>query len=84
MQMGKGETDAGAAIEMAAAFERARGRRPRILVAKMGQDGHDRGAHVMAAGLSDLGWDVDVGPLFLTPAEVRARALFAVRSMPLV
>lgn len=51
-------------------FEEAAGRRPRILVAKMGQDGHDRGARVMASGLADLGWDVDVSPLFQTPQEV--------------
>lgn len=51
-------------------FEKTEGRRPRILVAKMGQDGHDRGAKVIASGFSDLGFDVDVGPLFQTPAEV--------------
>jgi methylmalonyl-CoA mutase len=53
-------------------FEKTEGRRPRILVAKMGQDGHDRGAKVIASGFSDLGFDVDVGPLFQTPAEVRS------------
>jgi methylmalonyl-CoA mutase len=51
------------------------GRRPRILLAKLGQDGHDRGAKVVAAGLSDLGFDVDLGPLFQTPAEVARQAL---------
>jgi methylmalonyl-CoA mutase len=51
-------------------FEKSEGRRPRILVAKMGQDGHDRGAKVIASGMSDLGFDVDVGPLFSTPQEV--------------
>jgi methylmalonyl-CoA mutase len=51
-------------------FQAVEGRRPRILVAKMGQDGHDRGAKVIATGFSDLGFDVDVGPLFQTPAEV--------------
>jgi methylmalonyl-CoA mutase len=56
-------------------FERTEGRRPRILVAKMGQDGHDRGAKVIASGFSDLGFDVDVGPLFQTPAEVMLQAL---------
>jgi methylmalonyl-CoA mutase len=52
------------------AFHKKTGRRPRILVAKMGQDGHDRGAKVIACGFSDLGWDVDVSPLFNTPEEV--------------
>ena len=52
-------------------FHEEEGRRPRILVAKMGQDGHDRGAKVIATGFSDLGFDVDVGPLFQTPDEVR-------------
>ena len=56
-------------------FERTEGRRPRILVAKMGQDGHDRGAKVIASGFSDLGFDVDIGPLFQTPAEVMLQAL---------
>ena len=58
-------------------FEKVTGRRPRILVAKMGQDGHDRGAKVIASGFSDLGFDVDVGPLFQTPAEVALQALDA-------
>ena len=56
-------------------FEETEGRRPRILVAKMGQDGHDRGAKVIASGFSDLGFDVDVGPLFQTPEEVAMQAL---------
>ena len=51
------------------------GRRPRILVAKMGQDGHDRGAKIIASGFSDIGFDVDVGPLFQTPAEVVNQAV---------
>lgn len=51
------------------------GRRPRILVAKIGQDGHDRGAHVIATGFADLGFDVDIGPLFQTPDEVAKQAL---------
>ena len=50
------------------------GRRPRILVAKMGQDGHDRGAKVIATSFADLGFDVDIGPLFQTPAEVAMQA----------
>ncbi|XP_002158942.3 methylmalonyl-CoA mutase, mitochondrial isoform X1 [Hydra vulgaris] len=53
------------------------GRRPRILVAKMGQDGHDRGAKVIATGFSDLGFDVDIGPLFQTPREVAQQAVDA-------
>jgi methylmalonyl-CoA mutase len=56
-------------------FEKKEGRRPRILVAKMGQDGHDRGAKVIASGFSDLGFDVDIGPLFQTPEEVAVQAL---------
>ena len=56
-------------------FEEKEGRRPRILVAKMGQDGHDRGAKVIASGFSDLGFDVDIGPLFQTPDEVALQAL---------
>jgi methylmalonyl-CoA mutase len=59
------------------AFEKAEGRRPRILVAKMGQDGHDRGQKVIASGFADLGFDVDVGPLFQTPAEVARQAVEA-------
>jgi methylmalonyl-CoA mutase len=62
---------------MVAEFERAEGRRPRILVAKMGQDGHDRGAKVISTAFADIGFDVDIGPLFQTPGEV---ARFAVES----
>ncbi|GAA4019114.1 methylmalonyl-CoA mutase [Allokutzneria multivorans] len=58
-------------------FELAEGRRPRILVAKMGQDGHDRGQKVIATAFADLGFDVDVGPLFQTPAEVATQAIEA-------
>ncbi|MFD9593739.1 methylmalonyl-CoA mutase [Kitasatospora sp. NPDC086009] len=58
-------------------FERAEGRRPRILVAKMGQDGHDRGQKVIATAFADLGFTVDVGPLFQTPAEVARQAVEA-------
>ena len=58
-------------------FAKARGRRPRILVAKMGQDGHDRGQKVIATAFADLGFDVDVGPLFQTPAEVARQAVEA-------
>uniref|UniRef100_A0A7S2CAL3 methylmalonyl-CoA mutase n=1 Tax=Florenciella parvula TaxID=236787 RepID=A0A7S2CAL3_9STRA len=56
-------------------FEADEGRRPRILVAKMGQDGHDRGAKVIASGFSDIGYDVDIGPLFQTPDEVAQQAI---------
>ena len=58
-------------------FEQEQGRRPRILVAKMGQDGHDRGQKVIATAFADLGFDVDVGPLFQTPAEVARQAVEA-------
>ena len=57
------------------AFEEADGRRPRILVAKMGQDGHDRGQKVIASAFADLGFDVDIGPLFATPAEAARQAV---------
>ncbi len=50
------------------------GRRPRIMVAKMGQDGHDRGSKVIATSFADLGFDVDIGPLFQTPDEVAMQA----------
>jgi methylmalonyl-CoA mutase len=56
-------------------FEQAEGRRPRMLVAKMGQDGHDRGQKVIATAFADLGFDVDVGPLFRTPAETARQAV---------
>jgi methylmalonyl-CoA mutase len=55
-------------------FAKAEGRRPRILIAKLGQDGHDRGARVVASAFADLGFDVDIGPLFQTPAEVARMA----------
>lgn len=58
-------------------FATREGRRPRLLVAKMGQDGHDRGAKVIASGFSDMGYDVDVGPLFSTPDEVARQAVDA-------
>ena len=65
------------ARELVAAFEDAEGRRPRLLVAKMGQDGHDRGQKVIATGFADLGFDVDIGPLFQTPTEVARQAVEA-------
>ncbi len=58
-----------------AKFEAEEGRRPRMLVAKMGQDGHDRGAKVIATAFADLGFDVDVGPLFQTPEETARTAI---------
>ena len=60
--------------EMTEEFLQQEGRRPRILVAKMGQDGHDRGAKVVATGYADLGFDVDISPLFMTPAETAQMA----------
>ena len=61
--------------DMIKKFEAKEGRKPRILVAKMGQDGHDRGAKVVATGYADLGYDVDVGPLFQTPEETAKMAV---------
>ncbi len=58
---------------MTEAFEAREGRRPRILIAKLGQDGHDRGAKVVATAMADLGFDVDIGPLFQTPEEAARR-----------
>ena len=63
------------AERMVAEFEKTEGRRPRILVAKMGQDGHDRGAKVIATAFADIGFDVDIGPLFQTPREVARHAI---------
>jgi len=62
------------ARRMADAFAEQEGRRPRIMVAKLGQDGHDRGARVIATAFADLGFDVDIGPLFQTPAEAARQA----------
>ncbi|WP_148614110.1 methylmalonyl-CoA mutase [Nocardioides rubriscoriae] len=64
-------------LDATAEFEEAEGRRPRILVAKMGQDGHDRGQKVIVSAFADLGFDVDVGPLFSTPEEVAQQAVDA-------
>ncbi|MCX7986747.1 MAG: methylmalonyl-CoA mutase [Bacteroidales bacterium] len=63
------------ARELTDKFAQLEGRRPRIMIAKMGQDGHDRGAKVVATGYADLGFDVDVGPLFQTPAETAKQAV---------
>ncbi|KAJ1885559.1 hypothetical protein LPJ71_009352, partial [Coemansia sp. S17] len=64
-------------IKMTEDFAEKWGRRPRVLIVKMGQDGHDRGAKVVASGYADLGFDVDVGPLFQTPAEAARQAVDA-------
>ncbi|MEN8704888.1 MAG: methylmalonyl-CoA mutase [Nocardioides marinisabuli] len=64
-------------LEATEEFEEAEGRRPRILVAKMGQDGHDRGQKVIVSAFADMGFDVDVGPLFSTPEEVAQQAVDA-------
>ena len=64
-------------LEATEEFEKAEGRRPRILVAKMGQDGHDRGQKVIVTAFADMGFDVDVGPLFSTPEEVAQQAVDA-------
>jgi len=63
------------ARQMADKFAELEGRRPRIMIAKMGQDGHDRGAKVVATGYADVGFDVDIGPLFQTPAEAAKQAV---------
>ena len=63
------------AKQLADEFAKKEGRRPRIMIAKMGQDGHDRGAKVVATGYADLGFDVDIGPLFQTPAEAAKQAV---------
>ncbi len=63
------------ACDMANNFAKKEGRRPRIMIAKMGQDGHDRGAKVVATGYADIGFDVDMGPLFQTPAEAAKQAV---------
>ncbi len=68
-------SEAARAKAMAEAFVQADGKKPRILVAKMGQDGHDRGQKVIASGFADLGFDVEIGDLFQTPAETAAQAV---------
>ncbi len=70
----KGNDKAEQAKALAAKFEKAHGRRPKIYIAKMGQDGHDRGQKVVASALMDLGWEVEIGPLFQTPEEAAADA----------
>ena len=61
--------------ELIANFEQHEGRRPRVLIAKLGQDGHDRGAKVVATAMADLGFDIDIGPLFQTPEEAARQAV---------
>ena len=63
------------ACVLADQFATKEGRRPRIMIAKMGQDGHDRGAKVVATGYADIGFDVDMGPLFQTPEEAAQQAV---------
>lgn len=71
----KMDTQFKSALELSNKFAEKEGRRPRILVAKMGQDGHDRGAKVIATSFADIGFDVDIGPLFQTPEEVAKQAV---------
>ena len=71
----KGNDKFAKAQAMADEFAKLEGRRPRIMIAKMGQDGHDRGAKVVATGYADIGFDVDMGPLFQTPAEAAKQAV---------
>jgi len=71
----KGKNEFEVALNTVKGFAKIEGRNPRILVAKMGQDGHDRGAKVIASGFADLGFDVDVGGLFQTPEEVARQAI---------
>jgi methylmalonyl-CoA mutase len=70
-----GNSDFAAARQAAQDFAAREGRRPRMLVAKMGQDGHDRGAKIIATSFADVGFDVDLAPLFQTPAEVARQAV---------
>lgn len=71
----KNDADFQKACELTAKFAKKEGRQPRIMIAKMGQDGHDRGAKVVATGYADCGFDVDMGPLFQTPAEAAKQAV---------
>ena len=71
----KGDADFQKACSLVETFAQKEGRQPRIMIAKMGQDGHDRGAKVVATGYADCGFDVDMGPLFQTPAEAAKQAV---------
>ncbi|WP_422854078.1 cobalamin-dependent protein [Flavobacterium ginsengisoli] len=75
MQTIKNDENFERAKQLADVFAKQEGRRPRIMIAKMGQDGHDRGAKVVATGYADVGFDVDIGPLFQTPAEATKQAV---------
>ncbi len=74
-EVGGGQAVTAEVRKLVERFEQAEGRRPRMLVAKMGQDGHDRGQKVIATAFADLGFDVDIGPLFRTPAETARQAV---------
>jgi methylmalonyl-CoA mutase len=71
----RSDSDYNEARALVAEFARREGRQPRIMIAKMGQDGHDRGAKVVSTGYADIGFDVDIGPLFQTPAEAAKQAV---------
>lgn len=71
----KSDDDFNEARTLVARFAAKEGRQPRIMIAKMGQDGHDRGAKVVSTGYADIGFDVDIGPLFQTPAEAAKQAV---------
>ena len=71
----KNDKDFEVACQLTEEFAQKEGRRPRVFIAKMGQDGHDRGAKVVATGYADCGFDVDMGPLFQTPAEAAREAV---------
>ena len=74
-EVGQGNSAVQEVQKMVEKFEENDGRRPRILIAKMGQDGHDRGQKVIATAFADLGFDVDIGPLFQTPDEAARQAV---------
>ena len=74
-EVGNMNTDVAKVLKQVEAFDKNEGRRPRILIAKMGQDGHDRGQKVIASAFADLGFDVDIGPLFATPDEAARQAV---------
>jgi methylmalonyl-CoA mutase len=74
-EMGESEASVKRVGDLVSRFEAHEGRRPRILIAKMGQDGHDRGQKIIATAFADLGFDVDIGPLFQTPAEAARQAV---------
>jgi methylmalonyl-CoA mutase len=74
-EAGSMNTNVAKVLQLVEAFDKNEGRRPRILIAKMGQDGHDRGQKVIASAFADLGFDVDIGPLFATPDEAARQAV---------